>query len=65
MNDYADMKAQQEIDRVLQENAMLFQNLGVDSTKTERNEAKAQEKRNLKAIKHLDPDKIDRLLKAD
>lgn len=51
-----------EIDEVLERNAQLFQNLGTDSTKTEVNAAKVQERKNLRSVRHYAPDLIDRLL---
>lgn len=51
-----------QIDDVLHQNAMIFQELGLGSTKTAIENAKAQEKRNLKSIRHLDPSFIDGLL---
>lgn len=51
-----------EVDKVLERNAQLFQNLGTDSTKTEVNAAKVQERKNLRSIRHYNPELIDRLL---
>ncbi len=51
-----------KIDKVLHENVKLFQNLVIDSTLTEKREAVAAEKRNLKAVRHLDEKYIDGLL---
>lgn len=51
-----------EIDKVLERNAQLFQNLGTDSTKTEVNAAKVQERKNLRSVRHYAPELIDRLL---
>jgi len=51
-----------EIDQVLERNAQLFQNLGTDSTKTEVQAAKVQERKNLKSVRHYDPELVDRLL---
>lgn len=51
-----------EIDEVLERNAKLFQNLGTDSTKTEVNAAKVQERKNLRSVRHYAPELIDRLL---
>ena len=51
-----------EVDKVLERNAQLFQQLGTDSTKTEVNAAKVQERKNLRSIRHYDPELIDRLL---
>jgi len=51
-----------EIDEVLHRNAQLFQNLGIDSTKTEKAAAKVQERKNLRSVRHYAPELIDRLL---
>jgi len=51
-----------EIDEVLHRNAQLFQQLGIDSTKTEKAAAKVQERKNLRSVRHYAPELIDRLL---
>lgn len=51
-----------EIDAVKEENAILFQNLGTDSTKAERDYAKNKEIENLKSVRDLDPEYIDTIL---
>jgi len=51
-----------EIDEVLHRNAQLFQQLGIDSTKTEKAAAKVQERKNLRSVRHYEPELIDRLL---
>ena len=51
-----------EIDEVLHRNAQLFQNLVIDSTKTEKAAAKVQERKNLRSVRHYAPELIDRLL---
>lgn len=51
-----------KIDSVLHENVKLFQNLGSESTREERLLAKDKEKEALESIKHLDEEKISRLL---
>lgn len=51
------------IDCVLKQNATLFQNLGTDSSKSEYEKAKLEERRKLRRIEHLDPEKIGRLIK--
>jgi len=51
-----------EIDEVLHRNAQLFQQLGLDSTKTEKAAAKVQERKNLRSVRHYAPELIDRLL---
>lgn len=50
------------IDKVLEENAKLFQQLGTDSTKTEVQAAKVQERKNLRAVRDEAPELIARLL---
>jgi len=52
------------IDEVLETNAQLFQQLGTDSTKAEIAAAKVQERKNLRAVRAVDPEIIDRLLYA-
>ncbi len=51
-----------EIDAILHENATLFQNIGTDSSKLERELAKAKEISNLKSVRDLDPEYIDTIL---
>jgi uncharacterized protein (UPF0128 family) len=50
------------IDKVLEENAKLFQQLGIDSTKAEVQAAKVQERKNLRAVRDEAPELIARLL---
>jgi uncharacterized protein (UPF0128 family) len=50
------------IDKVLEENARLFQQLGIDSTKAEVQAAKVQERKNLRAVRDEAPELIARLL---
>jgi len=50
------------IDKVLEDNAKLFQNLGIDSTKAEVQAAKVQERKNLRAVRDEAPELIARLL---
>lgn len=52
------------IDEVLETNAHLFQQLGTDSTKAEIQAAKVQERKNLRAVRSVDPELVDRLLYA-
>lgn len=52
------------IDCVLRRNAMLFANLGSDSSKAEYEQASELELQRLKRIRHLDPDRIDPLIRA-
>jgi hypothetical protein len=51
------------IDCVLEQNAKLFQNLGIDCTKSEYHKAKVSERQKLRKILHLDEEKIGRLIK--
>lgn len=53
-----------EIDKVLERNAQLFQQLGIDSTKAEVQAIKVQERKNLRSVRHYNPELIDRLLYA-
>lgn len=50
------------IDEVLHRCAMMFQNLGSDHSKSDYKEAREEERKLLKAVYELDPEKIDRLL---
>ena len=50
------------IDKVLEENAKLFQQLGTDSTKAEVAAAKVQERKNLRAVRSENPELVGRLL---
>jgi uncharacterized protein with von Willebrand factor type A (vWA) domain len=50
------------IDKVLEQNAQLFQNLGTDSSKAEVQAAKVQERKNLRAVLNENPEFIKRLL---
>ena len=59
---HTNMEIRREIDRVLHENAILFQNTGTDSTYDEKQMAVNTEKRNLREIRHLDSVFIDSLL---
>jgi hypothetical protein len=52
---FTDQAAKQAIDNVLHKNAIIFQNLGVNSTKKERDAAKVQERNNLREIQSIDP----------
>lgn len=51
------------IDCVLEQNAKLFQNLGTDCSSAEYEKAKLAERRKLRRIRDIDPEKIDRLIK--
>tara|TARA_R110000796_G_scaffold86835_1_gene187799 strand:- start:875 stop:1081 length:207 start_codon:yes stop_codon:yes gene_type:complete len=50
------------IDCVLEQNARLFQNLGMDSLPSDYHKAKVQERQKLRKIQHLDEEKIARLI---
>jgi hypothetical protein len=50
------------IDEVLHRCARMFQELGADSGKTAYKQARVEERKLLRAVRELDPDKIDRLL---
>jgi|TARA_R110000803_G_scaffold37938_6_gene81926 hypothetical protein len=50
------------IDCVLEQNARLFQNLGMDSPQSDYHKAKVQERQKLRKIQHLDEEKIARLI---
>ena len=50
------------IDKVLEHNAQLFQNLGIDSSKAEVQAAKVQERKNLRSVRHYIPELIDRVI---
>ena len=52
----------QIIDCVLKQNALMFANLGSDSSKAEYKKVKIQERQKLRNIHHLDPEKIERLV---
>jgi hypothetical protein len=61
---YLDNKEHKKIiDCVLEQNAKLFQNLGEDCSKSEYEKAKLEERRKLRRIMDLDPEKIGRLIK--
>ena len=51
------------IDCVLKQNALMFANLGSDSSKSDYEKAKIKERQKLRKIQHLDPQKIERLVK--
>lgn len=50
------------IDCVLEQNAKLFQNLGLDFSKSDYDKAKVQERRKLRRVIELDHEKIKRLI---
>ena len=61
---YLDNKEHKKIiDCVLEQNAKLFQNLGEDCSKADYEKAKLEERRKLRRIIDLDPEKIGRLVK--
>ena len=51
------------IDCVLRRNALLFTNLGSESSKSDYEKAKREERQRLRRIQHIDPDKIGRLIR--
>lgn len=60
---YTDNKEHKKIiDCVLHQNVQLFQNLGVDSSRSEYEKAKVAERQKLLRIRDVDPEKIDRLI---
>lgn len=50
------------IDEVLHRCAKMFQNLGLESPKISYKQARVEERKLLRAVRDLDPEKIDRLL---
>ena len=61
---YSDPEVRAAIDEILHINAIIFQNLGVDSSKAEIRSARAKEKENLRSVKHLDKAFINFLINA-
>lgn len=59
---YKSVSNEDKINRLLEIDAIMYTNLGVDSTKTERNEAKKKSRVIYRAIKTLDRDLGDMLL---
>jgi len=51
------------IDCVLEQNAKLFQNLGLDCSSADYEKAKIAERQKLRRVMHLDEEKIGRLIK--
>lgn len=61
---YSDNKQHKKIiDCVLEQNAQLFQNLGIDSSRSDYEKAKVAERQKLRRIIDVDPEKIGRLIK--
>ncbi len=61
---YSDNKQHKKIiDCVLEQNAQLFQNLGIDSSRSDYQKAKVAERQKLRRIIDIDPEKITRLIK--
>ena len=61
---YSDNKNHKKIiDCVLEQNAKLFQNLGIDSSRSDYQKAKVAERQKLRRIIDIDPEKITRLIK--
>jgi hypothetical protein len=50
------------IDEVLHRCAKMFQNLGTESPRPAYKQARIEERKLLRAVRELDPEKIDRLL---
>ena len=61
---YLDSEVRSSIDEILHINAIIFQNLGVNSSKAEIRSARAKEKENLRSVKHLDKEFINFLINA-
>ena len=59
---YTNEEAREKIDEVLEKNAIMFIQLGKDSTKEEIQEAKDKEQTRLKRVHHLDEVFINRML---
>lgn len=59
---YTDPEIRAQIDAVLEANHIAVAYLGVESTKAERESTKVAERKSLRAIKHLDPEFINRLI---
>lgn len=59
---YTDTEVRKTIDEVLHTNVRIFQNLGVSSSKLDRQKARVEERKNLREVKELDPDFIGFLL---
>jgi hypothetical protein len=59
---YKTISNKDKIDRLLEMDAIMYTNMGSDSTKTERNEAKKKSRVIYRAIKTLDRDLGDMLL---
>ena len=61
---YSDNKQHKKIiDCVLEQTAKLFQNLGIDSSRSDYEKAKVAERQKLRRIIDIDPEKINRLIK--
>jgi hypothetical protein len=59
---YTNEEAREKIDEVLEKNAIMFTQLGKDSTKDEIQWAKDKEQTRLKRVHHLDEIFINRML---
>lgn len=64
MSYYTNIEVRKQIDEILRLNAVMFANLGADCNKGEIDKAKVQERKNLREVKHLDPQFVDMLLEA-
>ena len=64
MSYYTNMNIREQIDNVLKDNAIMFANLGIGSSKTEVERAKVAERQNLRKVRNLDSTFVDALLSA-
>ena len=60
---YSNKSIKKRIDKTLHQNVMLFQNLGIDSTREEKQAAKQKEHDALMQIRDLDSEFIDMLIR--
>lgn len=64
MSYYTNMNIREQIDNVLRDNAIMFANLGLGSSKAEVERAKIMERKNLRQVRNLDTTFVDALLTA-
>ncbi len=64
MSYYTNMNIREQIDNVLKDNAIMFANLGLGSSKAEVERAKIMERKNLRQVRNLDTTFVDALLTA-
>jgi hypothetical protein len=62
MSYYTNINIREQIDNVLKDNAIMFANLGIGSSKTEVERAKVAERQNLRKVRNLDSTFVDALL---